>query len=284
MSRFKDIWREPLFHFLLIGALLFLVFDVRQDEDGMAPNRILVDSGQLQQFVARFERTRLRPPTETELAGLIEGYIRDEVYYREALAMGLDQDDPVVRQRMGLKLKILLEDLAAEEVPNDELLKAYMQRNPDKFRDESQHSFIHVYLNPDKHQNLATDIKKALTRLEDGAPPETQGDRMLVEQVFEMVGESEIARVFGGSFAEQLVKLEAGGWTGPLYSGYGAHLVKMTAKQDERFPALEEIHREVQREYMVGRRQELKDATYQKLREGYEIVVESTAKPESTQR
>ena len=284
MSRFKDIWREPLFHFLLIGALLFLVFDVRQDEDGMAPNRILVDSGQLQQFVARFERTRLRPPTKTELAGLIEGYIRDEVYYREALAMGLDQDDPVVRQRMGLKLKFLLDDLAAEEVPDDELLKAYMQRNPDKFRDESQHSFIHVYLNPDKHQNLATDIKKALTRLEDGAPPETQGDRMLVEQVFEMVGESEIARVFGGSFAEQLVKLEAGGWTGPLYSGYGAHLVKMTAKQDERFPALEEIHREVQREYMVGRRQELKDATYQKLREGYEIVVESTAKPESTQR
>jgi hypothetical protein len=283
MSRFKNIWREPLVQFLLIGALLFLVFDVRQDEDGMTPNRIMVDSGQLQQFVARFERTRMRPPTETELAGLIEGYIRNEVYYREALAMGLDQDDPVVRQRMGLKLEFLLDDLAAEEIPDDELLTGYLQRNPDKFRDESQHSFIHVYFNPDKHQDLAADIKKALTRLEDGVPPETQGDRMLVEQTYVMVGESEIARVFGGSFAEQLVKLEPGGWAGPLYSGYGAHLVKMTAKQDERFPALEEIRDEVQREYMVERRQELKDATYQKLREGYEIVVESAATPQATQ-
>ena len=283
MSRLKDIWREPLFHFLLIGALLFLVFDVRQDEDGMAPDRIVVDSGQLQQFVARFERTWLRPPTETELAGLIEGYIRDEVYYREALAMGLDQDDPVVRQRMGLKLDFLLDDLAAEEIPDDELLQAYMQRNPDKFRDESQHSFVHVYFNPDKHQDLAADFKKVLTQLENGAPPETQGDRMLVEQTYEMVGQSEIARVFGGPFAEQLVKLEPGGWAGPLYSGYGAHLVRVTATQDERFPALDEIRAEVQREYMVERRQALKDATYQKLREGYEIVVEPAAEPQATQ-
>jgi len=283
MSRFKDIWREPLLHFLLIGALLFLVFDLRQDEDSTAPNRILVDSGQLQQFVARFERTRLRPPTETELAGLIESYIRNEVYYREALAMGLDQDDPVVRQRMGLKLEFLLDDLAAEEIPDDELLKAYMQRNPDKFRDESQHSFIHVYFNPDKHQDLAADVEKALTRLKDGAPPETQGDRMLVEPVYEMAGESEISRVFGGSFAEQLVKLEPGGWAGPIHSGYGAHLVMVTAKQVERFPALEEIRDEVQREYVVERRQELKDATYQKLREGYEIVVETAATPQATQ-
>ena len=283
MSRFKNIWREPLFHFLLIGALLFLVFDVRQDEDSTAPNRILVDSGQLQQFVARFERTRLRPPTAEELAGLIEGYIRDEVYYREALAMGLDQDDPVVRQRMGLKLDFLLDDLAAEEIPDDELLTAYMQRNPDKFRHESQHSFVHVYFNPDKHQDLAADLKKVLTQLEDGAPPETQGDRMLVEPMYEMAGQSEITRVFGDSFAEQLVELQPGGWAGPLNSGYGVHLVHVTARQDERFPALEEIRDEVQREYMVERRQELKDATYQKLREGYEIVVESAATPQATQ-
>lgn len=283
MSRFKDIWREPLLHFLLIGALLFLVFDVRQDEDSTAPNRILVDSGQLAQFVARFERTRLRPPTETELAGLIEGYIRDEVYYREALAMGLDQDDPVVRQRLGLKLDFLLDDLAAEVVPNDELLTAYMQRNPEKFRDESQHSFDHVYFNPDKHQDLAAELKKVLAQLEDGAPPETQGDRMLVEPTYEMVEQSKIARVFGDSFAEQLVELQPGGWAGPLNSGYGVHLVKVTARQDERFPALEEIRGEVQREYMVERRQELKDATYQKLREGYEIVVESAATPQATQ-
>jgi hypothetical protein len=277
MSRFNAVWREPLVHFLLIGAVLFLIFAIRQDESSTTPNSIRVEAGQVEQFIARFKRTWLRPPTDSELAGLIEGYIRDEVYYREALAMGLDRNDAVVRQRMRMKLEFMLEDLAAEQTASDESLNAYMQRHPDKFRQETHLSFNHVYLNPDNHQELAGDLQDVLARLQNGAPPETEGDRLLVSPAYEAVSQSEIERIFGKSFAQQLVELEPGGWSGPFYSGYGAHLVKVSSKQDGRFLTLEEIRAEVEREYLVERRQELKDATYQRLREGYEIVIDPIA-------
>ncbi len=277
MSRLKALWKEPLLHFLLIGAVLFTVFELRQEEGSAAPNRILVDAGQMEQLAARFKRTRLRPPTDIELAALIEGHIREEVYYRQALAMGLDQDDAVLRQRMRQKLEFLLEDLAAEAVPGDEQLIEFMQRHPERFREQPWLSFTQVYLNPDKRQDLVTDAKKILARLSNGVPPETEGDRTLIEQEHLLVTQHEITRIFGDSFAQQMVLLEPGGWSGPIYSAYGGHLVRVSAKQQARFPELTEIRNQVERDYMAERRQELKDITYRKLREGYEIVIEESA-------
>jgi len=277
MGSFKALSREPLVHFLLIGAVLFTAFELRQEEDSAAPNRILVDTGQVEQLVARFERTRLRPPTDIELAALIEGHIREEVYYRQALAMGLDQDDPVLRQRMRQKLEFLLEDLTAEATPTDEQLTRFMQRHPQKFRQQPQLSFTHVFLNPDNHQDLAADALQMLTRLNKGAPPDMEGDRSLIAPEYQLATQHEIKRVFGDSFAQQMVLLEPGGWTGPIYSAYGGHLVRVSAKQEERFPVLAEIRAQVERDYMAERRQELKDITYRKLREGYEIIIEESA-------
>jgi len=277
MSSFKALSREPLVHFLLIGAVLFTVFELRQEEGNAAPNRILVDTGLVEQLVARFNRTRLRPPTDIERAALIEGHIREEVYYRQALAMGLDQDDAVLRQRMRMKLEFLLEDLAAEAAPSNEQLIQFMQRHPEKFREEPRISFTQVFLNPDKHQDLAADASQMLTRLNNGAPLETEGDRTLLGQEYLLATQHEITRVFGNSFAQQIVVLEPGGWTGPLYSAYGGHLVRVSAKQEERFPVLAEIRKQVERDYMAERRQELKDITYRKLREGYEIIIEESA-------
>ena len=277
MSRLKALWKEPLVHFLLIGAVLFTVFELRQEEDSAAPNRILVDTDQVEQLVARFKRTRMRRPTDIELAALIEGHIREEVYYRQALAMGLDQDDAVLRQRMRQKLEFLLEDLSAQTVPDDEQLIQFMQRHPEKFREEPRLSFTQVFLNPDKHQDLAADAMQLLTRLNNGTPPETEGDRTLLRQEYLLATQHEITRVFGDSFAQQIVVLEPDGWTGPLYSAYGGHLVRVSAKQEERFPVLAEIRKQVERDYMAERRQELKDITYLKLREGYEIIIEESA-------
>jgi len=277
MSRLKALWKEPLVHFLLIGAVLFTVFELRQEEGNAAPNRILVDAGRVEQLAARFERTRLRPPTDIEQAALIEGYIREEVYYRQALDMGLDQDDAVMRQRMRQKLEFLLEDLSAQSVPGDEQLIQFMQRHPEKFREKPRLSFIQVFLNPDKHQDLAADAMRLLTRLNNGAPPETEGDRTLLAQEYLLATQHDIARVFGDSFAQQIVVLEPGGWTGPIYSAYGGHMVSVSAKQEARFPELTDIRKQVEREFMAERRQELKDITYRKLREGYEIIIEESA-------
>ena len=277
MSRLKALWKEPLVHFLLIGAVLFTVFELRQGEDSAAPNRILVDAGRVEQLVARFTRTRLRPPTDIERVALIEGHIREEVYYRQALAMGLDQDDAAMRQRMRMKLEFLLEDLAAEAAPSNEQLNRFLQDHPERFREEPRLSFTQVFLNPDNHQDLAADAMQMLTRLNNAVPPETEGDRTLLGQEYLLATQHEIRRVFGDSFALQIVVLDPGEWTGPLYSAYGGHLVRVSAKQEERFPVLAEIRKQVERDYMAERRQELKDITYRKLREGYEIIIEESA-------
>lgn len=275
MSRLKALIAEPLLHFLLIGVVLFTVFGLRQNGNSEVENRILVSAGQIDQLSAQFGRTRLRPPTDTELAGLIEGFVRDEVYYREARDMGLDQDDPVVRQRMRLKLEFLLEDLATEATPDDTQLTEFMQRHAARFREEPRLSFTQVYLNPDKRQDLAADAVAILARLNNGAPPEAEGDRTLVRQEYELVPRFEISRIFGENFAQQIVVLEPGDWIGPLISGYGGHLVRVTAKQAGRFPELSEIRKQVEQEYLVEQRRELKNTTYRKLREGYEIVIEA---------
>jgi hypothetical protein len=277
MSRFNSLVREPLVHFLTIGVVLFVAFELRQEDSGETENLILISGGQVEQFSAQFQRTRLRPPTETELAGLIEGYVRDEVYYREARAMGLDLNDGIVRQRMRLKLEFLLEDLTTEAAPDDEQLVQFMQEHPERFLIEPQVAFIQVYLNPDKHQDVAADAKQTLTRLIGGASPETEGDGSLVEQEFTLSSQYKIRNSFGETFAKEIVTLDPGGWTGPIFSGYGAHLVRVSEKREGRFPELSEVRDEVERDYLAQRRQEMKDLTYGKLREGYEVVVETEA-------
>ena len=253
---------------------MFTAFELRQEEGSEAANQILVDAGRVEQITARFARSRLRPPTDIEMAALIEGHVREEVYYRQALAMGLDQDDPVLRQRMRQKLEFLLEDLAAEAIPGDEQLIEFMQRHPEKFRQDPRLSFTQVFLSPDNRPDLVADATQLLTRLNNGASPETEGDRTLLAPEFFQATQFEITRLFGDSFAQQIVLLEPGGWSGPLFSSYGGHLIKVSAKQEGRFPELSEVRKQVERDYMVERRQELKDITYRKLREGYEILIE----------
>lgn len=270
----KKLWREPLVHFLVIGAGLFLAFDYSQGERAEAPNRIVVNASQVEQLAAQFERTWMRPPTEKERAGLVESYVRDEVYYREALAMGLDQNDPQVRRRMRLKLEFILEDLTAAEPPGDEVLRAFLQQHPEKFRIEPRLSFRQVYLNPGKRRDLATDAEKMLAELRAGVAPDTLGDPTLLPEEQTSVSQSVIARTFGETFAQEVAALEPGSWAGPLDSGLGMHLVLVTERREGRLPELLEIRGEVEREYLAQRRQELKDAAYRKLREGYEVIVE----------
>jgi len=268
------LWREPLVHFLVVGAALFLAFDLTQDTRTDAPNRIVVDASQVEQLFAQFKRTWLRSPTEKELAGLIESHVRDEVYYREALAMGLDRNDPQVRRRMRLKLEFLLEDLTADEPPGDEVLRAYLQQHPEKFRIEPQVSFHQVYLSLDRRQDVTADAERLLVDLRAGAAPETLGDPTMLANDYPAMFQREIARTFGETFAQEVVAVEPGAWTGPVYSGLGAHLVLVSGRREGHLPELAEVRAEVEREYLAQHRQELKNLAYQKLREGYEVIVE----------
>lgn len=274
MSRLSLLAREPLVHFLLIGAGLFVLFALTQGSEKTAPNRIVIGPGEVERLVARFSRTRLRPPTDPELAGLIKDRVRDEVLYREALAMGLDRNDPSIRRRMRQKLEFVLENLSAEAAPSDEALTAFLQQNPDMFRLEPQVSFRQIYLNPDRHEDIAADVTAMLERLRAGASPASVGDPTMVASEFEAARQSHIAHMFGEPFAHEVVgKLAPDAWTGPVFSGLGAHLVLVTDRRNGRLPALAEIRGRVEREYLARRRKELKEVAYQKILEGYEVVV-----------
>ena len=267
--------REPLIHFLILGAILFLVFDLTSETDQPGEQRIVVTSGQVEQLAGQFSRTWLRPPTPGELEGLVERYVRSEIYYREALAMGLGQDDPYVRNRLALKLEVLFDDLSAEADPGDAALEAFLEANGERFAEPARLSFRQVYLNPAQHADPAAEAQRLLGLLRDGGDPGALGDVSMLIPGLDAASQDEIARQFGEGFAEALLGLEPGGWVGPIRSTFGLHLVRVSQHQPARQPALAEIREAVLAEWRDQRRREAKEQAYQRLRERYDIVMET---------
>jgi hypothetical protein len=265
------ILREPLLHFLILGAGLF---GLTQGPEQEGTRQIRVTGAQVEQLAAQFSRTWMRPPTGEELAGLIERHIRSEVFYREALAMGLDQDDPYVRNRLGQKLELMLDDLSADTDPVDETLAQYLREHAERYRAPARVSFQQVYLNPERRPRLEDDGALLLGRLRAGADPAGLGDVSLLGQAFDGATQPEIARQFGDAFAEALLELAPGQWLGPIPSGLGAHLVRVTERQPGRLPALDEVRLQVLRDWQDQRRREQKEQVYARIRQRYEITVE----------
>lgn len=270
----RKLIREPLVHFLLIGAVLFIAYGLTQEPDTNTANRIVVDAGQVEQLVAQFERTWIRPPSRQELDALVENHVRAEVYYREALAMGLDQNDPMVRQRMRMKLEFILEDLTLDDNPTDDALNKFLTQNPDRFRQEPEISFIQVYVSRDDGLEIEADAERILAQLKAGADPQSLGDASMLNFEYRDMTPADIARTFGDIFAMRIADLQPAGWQGPFYSGLGGHLVNVTGRVEGRLPTLDEIRPVVQREWQAAQRVELKDLAYDRLRENYDIVVE----------
>lgn len=270
----RKLLREPLIHFLILGSILFMVFDLTAETDQAGERRIVVTPAQVEQLAAQFSRTWLRPPTLEELDGLVERYVRSEIYYREALAMGLGQDDPYVRNRLALKLEVLLDDLSAEAEPEDAELARFLEEHAERFAEPVRLSFRQVYLNPEQHADPEGEAQRLLELLQNGADPVTLGDVSMLIPGLSAATPDEIARQFGADFAAALEGLQPGGWVGPVPSPFGIHLVRVTQRQPARQPALAEIRDAVLAEWRDQRRREAKEQAYQRLRERYQIVMD----------
>jgi hypothetical protein len=285
----RGLLREPLLHFLLLGGALFLVFgqvsrDVVETE---STDEIVVDAAQVERLAVRWERTWRRPPTAHELQGLIEEHLREEVYYREALALGLDRGDTIVRRRLAQKVEFLQDDLAAATDPTDEELEAYWREHPDAFRRDALVSFRQIYLSPDRGETLEADARELLAQLRvaDGeADVEQLGDRSLLPQRLERVTEREVASRFGGSFAPALASHPLRAWSGPIESGFGQHLVWIEERTEGRVSPFEEVRDAVLREWRFAKRAAAREAFYQELRGRYEITVEQPDETTDTSR
>ncbi len=274
----KKLLKDPLLHFLLIGALLFLVFQFIKSPTGIEENRIVITRGDIEALQANFIRTWQRQPTEDELSSLVEDKVRDEMAYREAVAMGLDQDDSVIRRRLRMKMELLVEDIAGLSPPTDEELAAFLEEQKDSFRQEPQVSFKQVFLNIDKRgagvDEDARNMLAQLTAAGPGADPESFGDPNMLPKEYPLYHSSDVERLFGESFARDLLQVEPGKWTGPVRSSYGLHLVYVGERIEGRDPELAEVRKEVEREWTAKRRRELKEETYKKLRQRYMVTIE----------
>lgn len=275
----RRLLREPLLHFLLLGALLFLAYSLQSRAGGRSePGQIVVTLGQIEQLAAGFAKTWQRPPTPEELAGLVQDRVREEVYCREALALGLDREDTVIRRRLRQKMEFVSDDVAALAEPTEADLEQYLSAHPEAFRVDARCTFRQVYLDPQKHgAELASDAAQLLAQLEHAgaqADLSTLGDPLMLEPEYADLPESEIGRQFGEPFAKALVGLEPGRWRGPVESGYGVHLVFVRARTEGRIPALAEVRESVRREWEDARRVAANEAFYAGLLKRYTVTIE----------
>ena len=274
----KHLLREPLVHFLLLGAALFALDAwLRPAAAPAASTEIVVSEARIASLAQNFQRTWRRPPTKEELDGLVESFVKEEVMVREALALGLDRDDAIIRRRLQQKMEFVSEQAAASVQPTDEDLARYLAANADAFRVEARISFKQVYLDPRRRAStLAADAKRLLGALNSARSPDPAqlGDRLLLlEPAYENAPQAEVARLFGADFAEALVKQPVGQWVGPIASGYGVHLVRVDALVPGDTPKLDDVRPLVEREWRNARRQETSKALYDRLRAKYTIKV-----------
>jgi hypothetical protein len=268
--------KEPLLHFLLLGAAIFGTYRLLSDARATQPGSIVLTQGRIEALVAAFTRTWQRPPTASEREGLIRDYIREEVYVREAITLGLDQDDMVIRRRLRQKLEFVSEDLAAPAEPTDGQLSAYLAAHPDAFRVEPRYTFRQIFLDPRRRgDQLDHDAARLLARVRQaGIDPDTLGDTSLLDRRFEAFPASLAAEQFGDQFAAALGELSIGQWRGPVASTYGSHLVLVDDRTDGRVPALEEIRDVVRRDWANAQRTEASEKYYQALLRRYTVTVE----------
>ncbi len=276
----QRIFREPLLHFLLLGAGLFILYSLMSKPDAnVATDQIFVTEGLVENLAAGFARIWQRPPADSELNGLIQDWVREEVATREAKALGLDKDDTVIRRRLRQKLEFVSDDIAAQRVPTDADLIAYMQAHPGSFRVEPRFTFSQVYLSLEKHGvNLARDAAQLLVQLNQTNSQvdlAAAGDPFLLEQKFAAVSRAEIAKQFGEQFTTKLADLTPGQWQGPIKSGYGVHLVLVTERLEGGLPALADVRDVVVREWINARRLKTNDEFYRELLKHYTVTIES---------
>jgi hypothetical protein len=270
----RRILGEPLVHFL--GLALFIIWAYwavgpRQDDTDTA---IVVSPARIEQLSAVFTRTWQRPPTAAELKGLVDDFVKEEIYVREARRLGLDADDTVIRRRLRLKMEFLSEAEAELTPPTDSELQDYLDKHAESFARPPRYSFDQVNFSSDSRGTSAeADARKLLVALNGAEPPDPRGlgDPTLLPASLDDADPDTVARTFGEEFAAGLTPLPLGVWSGPIASSYGIHLVRLRAKKAGEAPPLSEVREQVLREWMHAKKQDIEAQRLNALLERYTV-------------
>ena len=232
-----------------------------------------MSAGRIDQLTGIFAKTWQRPPTPEELKGLVDEYVLEEIYYRKALAMGIDKDDTIIRRRLRQKLEFLTEDIAALAEPSDGELAAYLSANEERFRTEPVYTFRQIYFNPERHGGDPEGyVREQLALLNSGE--DVPGDRTLIPDSFAHASRHAVDGTFGTGFSGQLDELTPGAWSDPIRSGLGLHLVRLESRVPGHLPELAAIREKVAREWANDKRLATKKKLNDRLLEDYEVVIE----------
>jgi peptidyl-prolyl cis-trans isomerase C len=276
--------REPLLHFLLIGLVVFVVYRALNPVAVQQENRSRIEltDDDLRQLELAWMAQWRRPPTPEEVRRLVESKVREEILYREALALGLEQNDTIVKRRMVQKMDFLAEDLSALREPNREELMAWFENNPQRFTIAGRVSFRHLYFAFDKRgEGVRKAAAGVLARLAD-QPADSPGattlaDPFMFQDYYGDRSPEQVANVFGAKFARSLFQLQPGSWHGPIESGFGWHLVWVESMAPARVPAFEEVEPEVRSAWVAEQRAEIKRQAFEAMRARYEVVLSNAS-------
>jgi peptidyl-prolyl cis-trans isomerase C len=288
--KLKRWLREPLLHFLLLGLALFAVYAYTHRGRGgvESSKQIALTLDELRQMDMYFESQWHRQPTPVEFQAMVEDKVREEVLYREALAMGLDKDDTIVKRRMAQKMQFLAEDVAAAHEPSTAELKAWFDKNSSKFALPSRYSFRHLYFSPDKRgKNAQDDAAKALAKIvgqpEDSKFAASLADQFMFQDYYGDRAPDALAKEFGPQFVVALEKLKPGSWQGPIESGYGWHLVYVDTVIPGRIPALEEMEPDVKTAWLGEQKRQAWQNAYAEMRAKYAVLLPAPSDKEAAQ-
>jgi peptidyl-prolyl cis-trans isomerase C len=274
----KRWFREPLVHFLLIGLVLFAAYSVLNPGPGRGGslNQIVLTESDLQQLQIAFTAQWQRPPTPEELAGLINSRVREEILYREALALGLDKEDTIVKRRMAQKMEFLAEDLSDLREPTTEELRAWFEENSRQFTLPARVTFSHLYFSPDSrgqraHDDAVTALAKIAGQPDDSKLAASLADQFMFQDYYGDRTQEQLLKEFGPNFAQSLFQFNPGSWQGPIDSGYGWHLVWIDSITPSRVPQFEEVAQDVRSAWIEEQRAETKRNMFEAMKMRYEV-------------
>jgi parvulin-like peptidyl-prolyl isomerase len=273
-------FREPLVHFLVIGAAIFVLFGLVGQRDVDEKERaITITSGEINWLTDAWQKRWNRPPTAEERDGLIQQYLREMILYREAVAMGLDKDDTVIRRRLAQKLEFLSQDLITPQPPSEDELQSYFEAHIDRYQAPDLITLTHVFIDPDKRGNQtlvdAEVIKKQLQALKE--PPQdarSYGDPFMLQSYYPERSEAELLKLFGSGFARSVFELAPQQWHGPVLSGYGTHLVYVHDHQKAQPPVFADVKEQVRLEWESDKREQLNEQFVASIIARYDVTIE----------
>lgn len=266
--------RDPLLHFALVGGLLFAL-DSLFNTEGRETQEIVITPSRVEHLAAVFERSWQRRPNGEEMQKLVDNFVREEVLYREALKLGLESDDTVIRRRLRLKMEFLARDLVDAIEPAPEVLAQYFQDNAERYQLPARLSFRQVYFSGDQRAAPAQDARKLLASLGNSGDVEAHGDSNLLPRHFDQASAVEVNKQLGAGFAEQLAGQPQGQWIGPIHSEYGEHLVFIEEYSAETAAELAAVKAQVVRDWQAQAHTDMLERQYQLLREGYRVRMEN---------